>query len=453
MKKTKILLCLLFTIILSVGAVPAMAADAIGVTLNGEKLTFDVAPVNIDGRVMVPMRAIFEALGATVEWYEEDQSIEAENEDAYILMQIGEPIMYVNWEEVTLDVAPQLINDRTMVPIRAVSEAFDAEVAWDAAASTVVIKSAQPIVPDEVVLNETFSVLGGRLSITLPAGFESSELKNAAESTLNFVSLNPKSRKMPLRIIVNEQFEVSSGDIEKDAEIYKKVMTTQGWTLTSKNISDEAKQAVQITPTSFPGQGNYTTYLNSAMMKAADGLLIYVEIDIAKEYFNEKDEWLALSEKILQSIKVGTKKIDRSARKVTIGNYTLELPENYSYSMESYTNTFTSQEEKYYSIQKINTFSDKIAPLISVEISEEPWFNYEFNEIQEITKNLDKINGQSIFWSSYTDQRGERNLSAAETIFPIPGNDQLMVKVLALAETEAELEALKEIARTLTLVK
>ncbi len=115
------------------------AARVISVTLNGRKLTFDQDPVMESDRVLVPMRAIFEALGANVLWNSEEQAALAEKDGKIIIITIDSPYMTAGGKQITLDVPARLIGDRTMVPVRAVSEAFDCDVGWDDAAQTVII--------------------------------------------------------------------------------------------------------------------------------------------------------------------------------------------------------------------------------------------------------------------------------------------------------------------------
>jgi hypothetical protein len=126
-------------------------AQTITVTLNGSALPFDVAPQNIDGRVMVPMRAIFEALGADVEWNGETQTITAAADGRVIVMQLNNNIMTVNGSNIEMPVPPQLVNGRTLVPVRAVSEGMAANVEWNAAASTVVITTGETITTGEEI--------------------------------------------------------------------------------------------------------------------------------------------------------------------------------------------------------------------------------------------------------------------------------------------------------------
>ena len=100
--------------------VPGFAQQDIKVLLDGTELTFDVPPQLINDRTMVPMRRIFEALGALVQWDEDTQTITAVKDEINVTMQIDQPVIVVSGEEITLDVAPQLVGDRTLVPIRAV---------------------------------------------------------------------------------------------------------------------------------------------------------------------------------------------------------------------------------------------------------------------------------------------------------------------------------------------
>ena len=111
----------------------------INVIVNGTALTFDQPPVVVDGRTLVPLRAIFEALGAEVKWEQSTQTVTAVRGDATITMQIGSNILKRNRENIELDVPAQIIGGRTLVPARAVAESFGAEVLWDASTRTVTI--------------------------------------------------------------------------------------------------------------------------------------------------------------------------------------------------------------------------------------------------------------------------------------------------------------------------
>lgn len=128
-------------------SVSAYAADGITVKLNGELLEFDVQPRIINERTMVPMRKIFEELGAQVEWVPEEQMIIAAHGSELILLQIGESavikrdMMTGEMYRTELDISPCIIEDRTFVPLRAVSETLGAEVTWDGETGTVFLSS------------------------------------------------------------------------------------------------------------------------------------------------------------------------------------------------------------------------------------------------------------------------------------------------------------------------
>ena len=110
--------------------------DDILVEINGKITTFDVPPEIVDGRTMVPMRKIFETLGANIQWLEKTNQILAIKGEKAIVMKIDTPaILIKNFRDdseqiIELDVAPFIKDSRTLVPIRAVSESLNAKVDW-----------------------------------------------------------------------------------------------------------------------------------------------------------------------------------------------------------------------------------------------------------------------------------------------------------------------------------
>lgn len=111
----------------------------ISVIINGVKISFDQPPAIIDGRTMVPLRAIFEALGAEVVWDDAAKMVTAKREKRVVMLEIGKRFITMDGVSKELDVPAQIVNNRTLVPIRAVSEAYDCEVGWDGGTRTVVI--------------------------------------------------------------------------------------------------------------------------------------------------------------------------------------------------------------------------------------------------------------------------------------------------------------------------
>ena len=111
----------------------------IKVVIDGETLETDQSPIIVNDRTLVPMRAIFEKLGASVDWNESAQAVTAVKGEREISLAIGGDVMRIDGEAKTLDVPAMLYNERTLVPVRAVSEALNCNVNWIGEENTVVI--------------------------------------------------------------------------------------------------------------------------------------------------------------------------------------------------------------------------------------------------------------------------------------------------------------------------
>ncbi|MCX6328217.1 MAG: stalk domain-containing protein, partial [Bacteroidia bacterium] len=107
--------------------------------INNETYSLEAAPVIKDGRTMVPLRFIGEAFGAEFAYDPVFKIIDINFGSDKIKMQIGKKTAFVNGIEIALDVAPYIVNGRTLVPIRFISETFGAEVVWDGTTKTVTI--------------------------------------------------------------------------------------------------------------------------------------------------------------------------------------------------------------------------------------------------------------------------------------------------------------------------
>lgn len=136
----------------------AQANTPIRVTINGAPLTMDVAPTIQNGRTLVPMRAIFEALGAQVHWDDATSTIRAYRREDAIVLQLGNRTAWVNGPSRQLDVAPVAVGGRTMVPLRFVAEALGAQVAWVDATRTVTVQHT-PYTPKPVGGTITFGAM------------------------------------------------------------------------------------------------------------------------------------------------------------------------------------------------------------------------------------------------------------------------------------------------------
>ena len=101
--------------------------------VNGAEVYVDEtgsAPRIVDGRTLLPIRAVVENLGGGVEWNDAEQSATINYNGNTIVYTIGSNTVVVNGQAQTLDSAPELINDRTMIPIRATMENLGIQIEW-----------------------------------------------------------------------------------------------------------------------------------------------------------------------------------------------------------------------------------------------------------------------------------------------------------------------------------
>lgn len=118
------------------------AATPISIIIDGVRLSTDQAPVMVNGRTMVPLRAIFEAFNATIKWNQKAQTVTATKDDTTIMLKIGSKTATINNKAVTLDVPGLNLKGRTMVPTRFVSEALGHEVGWNPKTQVVTITTS-----------------------------------------------------------------------------------------------------------------------------------------------------------------------------------------------------------------------------------------------------------------------------------------------------------------------
>ena len=137
---------LILSLIAIVALVPMIVqANELTVLVNGYELTSNVSAQIINDRTMLPMRPIFERIGARVTWMESEKIIFATKGDFLITMQIDNNIMSVQKTDsdevktIELDSPPIIRDNSTIVPVRAVAESLGAFVGWDPETQTVTI--------------------------------------------------------------------------------------------------------------------------------------------------------------------------------------------------------------------------------------------------------------------------------------------------------------------------
>lgn len=237
-------------------ALPTSVMDAaarISIYINDAELSSAQAPVMKGGRVLVPLRSIFEGLDATVEYTNRTKTIKASRGDQEVSLTLGSKTAYINGEAIALDVPANTIKGNTMVPIRFVSEAFGEKVFWNSRNQRVDIKTTSTPPVDETkyaAWNIYGSVSGsngdGRdltVSFTRPTSEKAvssyrimlvktrdvNSFNESAASVVpsgNYTSVSPNGTDP--RLTLNAQTRDVNGDLLNTSETYRLYVLTMG---------------------------------------------------------------------------------------------------------------------------------------------------------------------------------------------------------------------------------
>ena len=322
-------------IILSLTAVmstsTALAEENITVMLNGQAMDFDVAPIIQNDRVLVPMRAIFEELHCSVDYTDIDgrQIITAKlNENNSIGFVIGSDEMQIHNQKIKLDTAPIIVNDRTLVPLRAVSEAFDYDVNWDEDTKTVTISKEIP--------KTEYDILYGRLKVKIKSD---SKVYDGFWGDDTWLELSNEG----IDFVAKELGYITVGDLKKDAENLE--YETVGDTVTQNGIEYiELKSEKE----------NRVEYL----VKSSDDYLILLYAKAKAK--TDKDLWKTNAQEIIDTLSAGDKKLDTSANSVHSDYLTIARPNGYFVRLDG--------DDRYgWLIKKVTKTDEKGVPLLYID--------------------------------------------------------------------------------------
>lgn len=164
------------------------------VILNGSRLQFEVEPRIENGRTLVPLRAIFEAMGASVDWDENTRTVTARRGDTTVVLSIGSTSPTVNGKVWQLDVPAKIVSDRTLAPLRFVGEAFGGTVDWNEQTRVINITVTVGKVPAAVL------VTGGSVN-----------LREAPSTDAAIIDVAQVGEKMNVLAEKNSWYQVSRG--------------------------------------------------------------------------------------------------------------------------------------------------------------------------------------------------------------------------------------------------
>ncbi len=168
MKKSIFSLLLTVALLLSLFVIPRAEGPEIHIILsledyeNCEFLECDVSPVIVDDYTLIPLRALAEKLGFTVEWFDEDKTVYIKKDSDVLMLTVDMKIAGVNGKAVEIPVAPQIINDRAMMPLRFVAEYFNKKVVFngDGEVKYIWISDYDYLPEEDLVVDDNYNEMG-----------------------------------------------------------------------------------------------------------------------------------------------------------------------------------------------------------------------------------------------------------------------------------------------------
>ncbi len=186
---------LIFILLICSFSVVTLAEEPISLVIDGNKINCEVPPTIVEGRTMVPLGAVSGTRNCEVEWNEGDKSVFIRYKYKEVSFKMGQTSALVNGVTVKMDIAPMVIQEKTMLPARFAADIFDYKIEWNDAKRTVKLTDCASdtapvslVIDGEEVACEVQPVVIGDKTI-VPLGAISSARKaettwNASERTL-----------------------------------------------------------------------------------------------------------------------------------------------------------------------------------------------------------------------------------------------------------------------------
>ncbi|HEY3248879.1 MAG TPA: copper amine oxidase N-terminal domain-containing protein, partial [bacterium] len=175
---------------------PAAGQTAIRVVVDGSPVRLDQPPVMVGGRVLVPLRGVFEKIGALVEWKPISRTAIILRPGVYVELRVGGRTATVSGTRVRLDTPARIIRGRVLVPLRFVSEAMGVHVLWRASDRTVVIstQTAGPV-RGQVAITASASgyAVGQPIAVSIANGTTGTVYSHDSKTDCSIVELERRS--------------------------------------------------------------------------------------------------------------------------------------------------------------------------------------------------------------------------------------------------------------------
>ena len=143
------------TTVFAVGTAITLQVDSNTINIGSRSVTIDTAPVIIDGRTLIPVRGVSEAMGGNVNYNNDTKTVTITLGSNKVEMTIDSKTAYFNNKAQILDVAPVVLNGRTMLPARFIAESFGFDVNWDNDTKTISITPRQETTTEITTVEES----------------------------------------------------------------------------------------------------------------------------------------------------------------------------------------------------------------------------------------------------------------------------------------------------------
>ena len=263
MKKILLLFLLILVFCFTFSAA-AMATDEIKIYIDGEELICDVPPVVIENRTLVPLRAIFEGLDMFVDYDGATKVITGTSDDVEVVLQVNSVLATVTdlttsaVTALTLDVPAQIVDSRTMVPVRFIAESTGATVNWDSATYSVYIitpsesdddsdTNHSPVAVDNPVEFTVYEQTLLSIDVAeLATDADGDDLKIVSATVTDTVNL---ADNMDI-VTGGEELEFTSIDISLPATVHLSVVVSDGENEVTVNVTIDLN--LETTPVDSP---------------------------------------------------------------------------------------------------------------------------------------------------------------------------------------------------------
>jgi len=324
---------------ITMSVLSASTVPEIKVFLDGRQLEFDVPPQIMNDRTMVPLRIIFEELGILVGWDDETRTITANKGDLVIILTIGSTSPTVNGEIVTIEQPAVITGDRTLVPLRFISESIGAEIDWDEESRSVYITSPpEPPMLKGKTADTPFSVLDDRFHIMMPEGSVDDAIyyggiMGVQADSSGETRIRLTADRQIFLAYARELFRYSSGDITKDAKLFAEESfdSDQDYTM-SEPVKTGNIEYVVLALTELHAQGS--DLIKGALLKMSDKTLIFIGVYASEEALVYEEDCIALADSVIGSITEGKRVLETQPRLVTLYDYSLQLEKDYVFVVQ-----------------------------------------------------------------------------------------------------------------------